>query len=168
MVPDLPARCVIVSRLFRPAFLFRCALLAQRSRSVRLVSRSSCVARSAFPSRPLRRPFTTRVFASSVPFPVALRVVRPSFPSRPLRLPFHRASSTQSFFSGCLYSCLVSRCFEARQMPSPLCYSLSPSNSLLGNFFSALRRLDYQVVVIWVRYNPHFTCLVESYSSLIN
>ena len=94
MVFDLPARCVIVSSPFRPAFPFLCALLAQRLRSVRLIS--SCVARSAFPSRPLRRPFTTRVFASSVPFSVALRAVLPYFPPRPLRFPFHRASSTQS------------------------------------------------------------------------
>ena len=166
MVLDLPARCVIVSRPFRPAFPFRCALLAQCLRSARLVS--SCVARSAFPSRPLRRPFTTRVFASSVPFPVALRAVRPSFPPRPPRFPFRCASSTQSSFPGCLCSCLVSRCFQARQTHSIISYSLSPRNSLLGNFFSALRRLDYQVVVIWVRYNPHSTCSVESYSTLIN
>ena len=111
VVLDLPARCVIVSRPFRPAFPFRCALRDQRLRSARLVS--SCVARSAFPSRPLRRPFTTRVFASSVPFSVALRAARPSFPPRPLRFPFRCASSTQSSSPGCLCSCLVSRCFQA-------------------------------------------------------
>ena len=127
-----------------------------------------CDAHSAFPSRALRCPFHTRVFASSVPFPVELRAVRLSFPPRPTRFPFSHASSSQSSFPGCLYSCLVSRCFQARWTPSPLFYSLSPINSLLGNFFSALRRLDYEVVVIWIRYSPHSTCLVESYSTLIN
>ena len=165
----VPARSLIGSRPFLPVFPFRCVLLAQRLPSVRLVSiflRTSPVPRVR--PYPWRRPFPTRVFASSVPFPVALRAVRLSFPPHPLRFPFGRASSTQSSFPGCLCSCLVSRYFRARQTPSPLSYSLSPSNSLLGNFFPALRRLDYQVVVIWVRYNPHSTCLVESYSPLIN
>ena len=54
---------------------------------------SSCVARLAFPSRPLLCPFPTRVFANSAPFPVSLHSVRPSFPPRPSRFPFYRLSS---------------------------------------------------------------------------
>ena len=62
MVPDLPVRCVIVSRPFRPAFPFRCVLLAQRLRSVRLVSRY----------------FVRRSFSVSVPS-VASPVYHPRF-----------------------------------------------------------------------------------------
>ena len=64
--PDLPARCLIVSRPFRPAFPLRCALLAQRLRSVRLVSRF----------------FVRRLFRVSVPS-VASPVSYPRF--RPFR-----------------------------------------------------------------------------------
>ena len=109
-----PARCLTGSRPFLLVFPIRCALLAQRLHSVRLACRFFALRsfRVSVPS--LASPVSYRVFASSVPFPVELCAVRPSFPPRPFRFPFRRASSTQSSFSGCLYSCLVSRCFQAR------------------------------------------------------
>ena len=131
ILPDLAACCLIVSLPFLLVFLFRCALPAQRFRSNRPFSRrivilspgifvpsvwfsvSSCFACSAFPSGPLRCPFPTRVFASSVPLPVSLRSYRPSFPPLSSRFRFRRASSVRSSFAGCLSSCLVSRCLEA-------------------------------------------------------
>ena len=44
---------------------------------------SSCVARSAFPTRLLRCPFPTRVSARSIPFTVLLCAVHPSFTPHP-------------------------------------------------------------------------------------
>ena len=84
VVPNRPARCFILFRLFLPAFPFRCALLAQRLRSVRLVF--SCVAQFAFPTRSLRRPVHVHLFASSIPFLVSSCAVRPSPP--PVRFVF--------------------------------------------------------------------------------
>ena len=118
-LPDIPARCFFPDRRpFLPAFPFRCALLAQHFRSNRPFTRrvvslspdisvpsvlfpvSSCVARSAFPSRLLRCPFPTRVFANSASFPALLQSVRPSFPPRLSRFPFRRLSS-------CFVACLL-------------------------------------------------------------
>ena len=99
VLPELPAHCLIVSRLI--VFSFRCTILAQRLRSNRPFFRrvvspftdnavpsvsspvSSCVARSAFPSRLLRRLFPTRVSARSIPFSVSLCAIHPSFTPHP-------------------------------------------------------------------------------------
>ena len=168
VVPDLPACCLIFSRPLCPAFPFRCALFAQRLRSVRLVSRFF-----------VRRSFSVAV--SSVASPVSyphfcqFRSVSCCFARRSLVLPAPSTSfpAWSCYVHPVLFPRLPVFLFSLTSLSSTLdalstCYSLSPSSSFFGNFFSAHRRLDHQVVVIWVRYNPHSTCTVERYSTLIN
>ena len=135
------------------------------------------VFRPLFPGFPLRCAPSARHILTSAYFPVSPFAICPVFPSlSSICASIARLFCSVRFFSG---SVLCSLQGNPTPVISPFSLALLTRASdalpfvthfrgVLGNFFIALRRLDYQVVVILVRYNPHPVYLFGSFFKLRN